>query len=587
MTRALALRGPDAAGIWVAPGVALGHRRLNIIDLTEAAAQPMANPDGTVQLVFNGEIDNFADLRAELRSHGHQFRSRSDTEVIVHGYLPWGDGMIDRLHGMFAFGLWDARRRRFLAARDRMEKSRSTSPSSPPRRPAAVRLRLGAEGDGPAARILAGIDPQALARYLAFEYVPPPRTIFAGVRKLDAAEKLVLDLGDDIRGNHGAGAQPLLAVAFPAEHRPVWRPEDAAAELHTLLTRAVERRLVCDVPLGVFLSGGLDSSTVAAFMATIAGADRMKTFSIAFSDPSFDESVHARAVARHLDTDHHEERLDPGSMLASCPRWRLPDEPLADASIVPTYLLSRFTRQHVTVALGGDGGDELFAGYPTFKADLPGRLFFERLPAAARTLVARAAAAILPAGTGYFSLDFKLHQFLRGGTAPGPRRHQRWLSSFLPEELARLLRPAVAVAVGDPLDDVEAWAASSPARDEADPLMDFYARFYLANDVNVKVDWAAGAVGLEVRAPLQDTEVVTFACQLPPSLRLRGLTTKYVLKRAMRGRLPPAIIHRKKQGFAVPVARWMKQDLRSALLDELAPDKLRREGLFDPAAVAS
>jgi asparagine synthase (glutamine-hydrolysing) len=586
MSRAVAPRGPDAEGMWQAPGVALGHRRLKIIDLSDAAAQPMSNADGSVQLVFNGEIYNFADLRAELIGHGHQFRSRSDTEVIVHGYAQWGDGVIDRLHGMFAFGLWDARRRRFLAARDRMGKkpfywAQIPRSGEPPLFAFASELK----GLLPVPGFSRAIDPQALGRYLAFEYVPPPRTIFAAARKLDAAQKLVLDLGTSA----GATAVPVTSryweLPFPEQH-PHWRPADAAAELRTVLTRAVERRLVSDVPLGVFLSGGLDSSSVAAVMAKIAGADRIKTFSIGFSDPTFDESAHARAVAAHLGTDHHEQRLDPGTMLAILPEVAdFLDEPLADASIVPTYLLSRFTRQHVTVALGGDGGDELFAGYPTFKAHLPGKLFFERLPAAARALVERGARA-LPAGTGYFSLDFKLNQFLRGGPAPGPRRHQRWMCSFLPEELGTVLAPDLGRDIGDPLADVDAQAARSPARHERDLLMDFYARFYLPNDVNVKVDRAAGAVGLEVRAPLLDTEVVTFACMLPPSLRLRRLTSKYVLKRAMRGLLPDAIIDRKKQGFGVPVARWMKEDLRPALLDELAPDKLRREGLFDPAAVA-
>ena len=445
MTRAVAPRGPDAEGFWTAPGVALGHRRLKIIDLSDAAAQPMGNADGSIQLVFNGEIYNFADLRAELLGHGHKFRSRSDTEVIVHGYAQWGDGVIDRLHGMFAFGLWDARRRRFLAARDRMGKkpfyfAQIPRPGAPPLFAFASELK----GLLPVPGFSRAIDPQALARYLAYEYVPPPRTIFAMARKLDAAEKLVLDLGGATTGTAVPVTSRYWELPFPTEQpRPRWRPDDAAAELRTVLTRAVERRLVSDVPLGVFLSGGLDSSSVAAVMAKIAGADRIKTFSIAFSDPSFDESVHARTVARHLGTDHHEQRLDPGTMLGILPSVAdFLDEPLADASIVPTYLLSRFTRQHVTVALGGDGGDELFAGYPTFKAHLPGKLFFERAPLAAQRLVARAAAA-LPAGTGYFSLDFKLNQFLRGGPAPGPRRHQRWMCSFLPEELATVLRPDV------------------------------------------------------------------------------------------------------------------------------------------------
>ncbi len=576
MTAAMAPRGPDADGFFVAPGVGLGHRRLRVIDLSQAGAQPMGNEDGQVQVVFNGEIYNFADLRAELVGHGHTFRSRSDTEVLVHGYEVWGDGVVDRIDGMFAFALWDARKRRLLAARDRMGKkpfyfAQVTRAGLPPLFAFASELK----GLLPVPGLDRRISPAGLARYLTYEYVPPPYTILAGAQKLDAGFRLTLEPG---------GAPQVSRywdLPFPAEHRP-WREEEAAEELRTLLKRAVERRLVSDVPLGAFLSGGIDSSTVVALMAELAGADRMKTFSIGFSDATFDETAHARAVAAQFGTDHHEERISASTLIDTLPDVaRFLDEPLGDASIVPTYLLCKFTKQHVTVALSGDGGDELFAGYPTFLADRVAPLFFG-LPAAARRL-AEQAAARLPAQTGYFSLDFKVNQFLRGGTVSGPRRHQRWLSSFLPEELDRILLPEL--RDGDPLADVDARAAASPARNDRDRLMDFYARFYLAGDVNVKVDRAAGACGLEVRAPLLDTDLVSFACQLPPGLRLRGLTSKYILKKAMRGRLPDEILDRKKQGFGVPVAAWMRGELAPALRDELAPDKLRREGLFDPGAV--
>jgi asparagine synthase (glutamine-hydrolysing) len=582
MTGALFRRGPDGDGFWYGRGVGLGHRRLRVIDLSEAARQPMGNEDGAIQVVFNGEIYNFADLRAELLGHGHIFKSKSDTEVIVHGYEVWGDAVIDRLDGMFALALWDGHRQRLLAARDRMGKkpfywSQVRRPGGAPLFAFASELK----GLIPVPGLDRSISPAALARYLSFEYVPPPHSIFAGVRKLDAGEKLVLDVG-----RHGA-APPVVSrywdLPFPAEH-PAWSVNDAAEELRRLLKRAVERRLVADVPLGAFLSGGIDSSTVVALMAEIAGADRIKTYSIGFSDASFDETSHARVVAQHLRTDHQEERIDAARLIDVLPEVAgFLDEPLGDASIIPTYLLCKFTRQHVTVALSGDGGDELFAGYPTFLADAPARAF-DRLPHVARALAERAA-GLLPARTGYFSLDFKVRQFLRGGETPGPVRHQRWLSSFLPEELDQVLLPEVRRAAGHPLDDVAARAAVTSARDPRDHLMDFYAKFYLPGDVNVKVDRAAGAVGLEVRAPFLDTDLVTFACQLPPSLRLHGLTTKYILKTAMRGHLPDAILDRKKQGFGVPVARWMREDLAPAVRETLAEGKLRREGLLDPTAV--
>jgi asparagine synthase (glutamine-hydrolysing) len=576
MTRALARRGPDGQGWWGGPGVGLGHRRLRVIDLSAAADQPLGNEDGSVQVVFNGEIYNFADLRAELLALGHSFRSRSDTEVLVHGYEAWGDGLVERIDGMFAFALWDARRRRLLAARDRMGKKPFYWALVP--RPGGPLFAFASELR--ALLLVPGLDrqvsPAALRQYLTFEYVPPPLTIVAGARKLDAGESLVLE-----------GGEPRVArywnLTFPERHQPIAEPE-AVEMLRTLLVRAVERRLVADVPLGAFLSGGIDSSAVVATMAELAGVDRVKTFAIGFTDRDFDESHHARAVADYLGTEHHEARLDERALLDALPAaTEILDEPLADASLLPTSLLCQFTRGHVTVALSGDGGDELFAGYPTFLADPVGDLYF-RAPAALRALADRAV-GWLPGRGGYFSLDFKLRQFLRGGTAPGPRRHQRWLGSFLPEELEALVLPEVRSA-GDPLAAVEGDAdAGAGASHPQDRLMQFYARFYLAGDVNTKVDRASGAHGLEVRAPFLDTDLVDFACQLPPSLRRRRLTGKYLLRKAMRGRLPESVLSRKKQGFAPPVARWLRGELAPVLRAELEPAKLRREGFFAPAAV--
>jgi len=584
MVRALAPRGPDGEGIWCAPGVGLAHRRLAVIDLSSAAEQPLGNEDGTVQVVFNGEIYNFVELRAELQARGHRFRSRTDTEVLVHGYEEWGDAVVERIDGMFAFGLWDARRRRLLAARDRMGKKplyhacigRS---GGPPLFAFASELKALACIPG----FDRSVDPAALSRYLAYEYVPAPHAIFRGTSKLPAAHRLVLQVA-------ATGAvEPRIDRYWelPFADKPAgWGEDEAAERLRTLLRNAVARRLVADVPVGVFLSGGIDSSTVAAFAAELAGASRVRTFSVGFSDASFDETSHARAVAAYLGTEHSEERLDARALLDILPMVTdFLDEPLADASIVPTYLLSTFTRRHVTVALGGDGSDELFAGYQTFRAEPFGRLFFDRAPAPARSLIERVA-RLLPARTGYFSLDFQIRQFLRGGPVAGPRRHQRWMASFLPEELGALLVPEVLQAAGgDPLDDVDRRERDGPARLPWDRLMDFYARFYLPDDVNTKVDRAAGAVGLEVRAPFLDTAVVEFACRLPVQLRQRRLTAKFVLKKAMRGRLPDAILRRRKQGFSVPVARWMREDLAPMLRDELAPDKLRHEGFFQPGHV--
>ncbi|HEX7500271.1 MAG TPA: asparagine synthase (glutamine-hydrolyzing) [Polyangia bacterium] len=584
MTSALAPRGPDGEGFWRAPGVALGHRRLAVIDLTDAAAQPLGNEDGSVQVVFNGEIYNFGELRTELQARGHVFRSQGDTEVLAHGYEEWGDDVVNRIDGMFAFALWDARNRRLLAARDRMGKkplyfASIARAGAPPLFAFASELKALVRVPG----FDRGIDHEALCRYLVHEYVPPPHTIFRGARKLGAGQRLRMEVRTD------GVCEPQIDRYWdlPFAERPrVVSDDEAACELRTLLLAAVRRRLVADVPVGIFLSGGIDSSSVAALAAELAGPANVRTFSIGFAEASFDESSHARRVARHLGTQHSEERLDARALLDVLPKVvDFLDEPLADASIVPTFLLSAFTRRHVTVALGGDGGDEFFAGYQTFLAEAWGRLYFDRTPAHLRRVIA-SAARLLPARTGYFSLDFKANQFLQGGDVPGPRRHQRWMASFLPEHLPALLAPELKHQVAsDPLDIVDQRATEGPARTAWDRLMDYYAHFYLPDDVNTKVDRASGAVGLEVRAPFLDTALVEFACQLPPHQRLRGRTPKYMLKRAMRGRLPDDILDRRKQGFAVPVARWMREDLAPALRDELAPDKLRREGLFDPAFV--
>jgi asparagine synthase (glutamine-hydrolysing) len=571
MTAALRHRGPDDEGFLVeerADGVAvgLGFRRLAIIDL-ESGNQPIANEDGTVHVVFNGEIYNHRELRADLERRGHRFATHADTEVIVHLYEEQGPRCVERLNGMFAIALWDGSRRELVLARDRFGKK--------PLYYAELggTLLFGSElksllEDPRCPRTL---DYAALSRYLALEYVPAPHAILAGVRKLPGGnvlrwrdERIAVERYWDLE----------LRPDEPA--RPV---EEYAEELRGRLREAVRRRLMSDVPLGAFLSGGIDSSSVVAMMVDALPAASVKTFSIGFEQPSFDESTHARRVAAFFGTDHHEEIFTAGKMLDLMPSVvEVLDEPFGDASILPTALLSRFTREHVTVALGGDGGDELLAGYPTFQAERVARLY--RVPRVLHEGVIVPLADRLPVSTANFSFDFKLKSFLRGAGVPDDVRHATWLGSFTHGEQAALLtRPP-----DDPF--VEQRAAVAAAHgDRLARLIYLYAKTYLQDDILLKVDRASMAYSLEVRAPFLDVELVEFLSRVPSRLKLRGFDTKHLLKRAMGDLLPRGIAARPKKGFGIPVSAWFKGELREALLDELSPERLRRQGLFAPAEV--
>jgi asparagine synthase (glutamine-hydrolysing) len=573
MTRALTPRGPDGEGFHIAAPAFLGHRRLAIIDVA-GGRQPLYSEDGRVALIVNGEIYNFVPLRAELERAGHRFVTRSDSEVIVHGYEEWGDGVLGRLEGMFALAVWDAGRRRLLLARDRLgEKPLYYAEAGGG---FAFASELKSLRHAPA--LDTRLDPASLARYLVYEFVPAPATILRGARKLEPGMQLVLE----------EGRPPAVSSYWelPMVEARSDDPREAASQLLAELSRSVRERLVSDVPLGVFLSGGLDSSTVAA-LAAREREGQLDTFSIGFDDPSFDESGPARRVAAALGTRHHEERLSAGQVLDLLPAvGRLLDEPLGDGSIVPTHLLARFARGHVTVALSGDGGDELFAGYPTFQAEKLAALL-ERLPRGARRAaraLGQAALARLPVAHTYFSLDFKLRRFLRGVELTGPTRHQAWLESFGPDEAVAALHPDLArESGGDLYDVIDRRLARCESDDRWDRLLFFYAKGYLGDGVLMKVDRATMAVGLEARAPLLDSQVVLRACSFAPSLRIRGFQTKHILRRAARGLLPPEILRRKKQGFAMPIGPWLRVELRSLLEEDLGEARLRRDGLFAPA----
>ena len=562
-------RGPDSEGLLVSTGVALGMRRLAIIDLI-TGEQPAFNEDQTVAVILNGEIYNYRELRKELEARGHSFRSASDTEVLPHLYEEFGKEMVQHLNGMFAFALWDAKRRRLYIARDRFGEKplywgvfeRTLLFASEPK------VLLSHPQVHPALNL------QALRQYLSFDYVPAPHSIYEGISKLPAAHSLTLEDGRlDI--------ERYWQLSYRKKD-PVPTEEQAAQELRDLLFDSVRMRLVSDVPLGVLLSGGIDSSTVAA-LAVRASSDPVKTFSISFAESSFDESSYARGVAKFLGTDHHEERLSANlaaNLVSEIGSWM--DEPFSDPSLVHTYLLSRFTRKHVTVALGGDGGDELFAGYPMYLGHHWATLY-NRVPQSIKAGLIEPIVRLLPKKTKNLSFDYKAARFIAGSKYDTVARHHVWFGSFTPAEQEQLLtQEMLAQSDGDIYREARAMLTACDAKDEIERLQSLDTQLYLAEDILTKVDRASMAVSLEVRAPYLDQRVAEYAASLPANYKLRGRKTKYILKRAVVDLLPPFVTRRGKKGFGVPVAEWLKEKLRPLARDLLSPARVRKAGVFNP-----
>ena len=566
-------RGPDSEGLFVSYGAALGMCRLAIIDLV-TGEQPAFNEDRSIAVVLNGEIYNYRELRADLEKRGHSFRSASDTEVLPHLYEEYGDGMVRELNGMFAFALWDSTRRRLLIARDRFGEK--------PLYWGVFDKQLVFASEPKVLLAHPSIHPelnlQALRQYLSFDYVPAPLSIYKGINKLPAAHKLVLEDGRvDVDCYWQLNYQ--TASPVPSER-------DAAAHLKDLLADSVRMRLVSDVPLGVLLSGGVDSSTVAA-LAVRTSTEAVKTFSISFAESSFDESAYARGVAKFLGTDHHEERLSANlaaNLVSEIGAWM--DEPFSDPSLVPTYLLSRFTRKHVTVALGGDGGDELFAGYPMYAGHYWAEIY-KRIPHAMRTGIVEPLVRLLPVKTKNLSLDYKALRFVTGAKYDLVARHHVWFGSFTPEEQQQLLtKEAIAETDQDIYRQAREMMNECGQDDVVKSMQDLDTRLYLAEDILTKVDRASMAVSLEVRAPFLDPRVAEFAASLPSSYKLHRQTTKYILKKAVDDMLPRFVTRRPKKGFGVPVAEWLKFKLRPLARDLLSPERVRRAGVFNPEFVS-
>jgi asparagine synthase (glutamine-hydrolysing) len=574
MADALRHRGPDADGFFedaaAAPALGFAHRRLSIIDLSHAADCPVANEDGTVQVLLNGEIYNYQELRASLAGR-HTFRSEGDTEAIAHLYEEKGEDAIAALDGMFAVALWDARRRRLLLARDAFGK-----------KPLYYwcderRLVFGSEIKALlAAGVPAAMDESRLGEYLAYGYVPTPHTLFRGVRKLPPASFLLAD---------AAGVHPPRAywdLRFPAV-APVVREEEATERVRELLTAAVRKRLMSDVPLGILLSGGVDSSAIAALTARMVPG-RVKTFTVGFEgDSFFDERPHAEAVARHLGTEHHSAVLEPHAAGLMETLLHHHDEPFGDSSALPTYLVAREARKEVTVALNGDGGDETFAGYDRFHA----ALLADRLPAAVRHLLG-GASRVLPGRSREQSFFGRARRFADKAARPLDERVFAWSTFFdLP-----LLETLDAGGVIDRDRILASYRDAFRAAGDTSllsGLLYLNARTYLLDDLLPKMDRMTMAHGLEARSPLLDRPLAEYVATLPDALKRQGSRGKVVLKRAVRDLLPPSIVNRKKHGFGVPLGRWFRGELRP-MVDDLLLTRprlgrwLRDDGLRRMAA---
>ena len=572
LTATLSHRGPDADGYFFGEGAALGHRRLSIIDLS-TGDQPIYNEDGSKVVVFNGEIYNFQALRSELEGYGHHFSTASDTEVILHAWEQYGDDFVGRLRGMFALAVWDLRRRRLLLARDRVGKKPLYYAHD------AERLLFGSELKAVVAdpSVKRAISLEAVDEYLTFGAVPAPRTIYQQVHQLPPAHYLVWEAGR---------ARTVEYWDVTYSRAPARSAEDWLEEFESIMDEAVRLRLISDVPLGAFLSGGVDSTAVVAAMS--AASDRpVATTTVTFGERAFDEAPHARAVARALGTDHQEIVVAPRALdILPTLVWHL-DEPFADSSAIPTYYVARAARQRVTVALSGDGGDEVFAGYEwRYGLNLLEDRIRRRIPGVIRRNGIGPLAAIWPKADR-LPRPLRWKHMLRNLSLEPEAAYFHDMSRFTPAEKLDLFTPGLRRSLHehDPFVAFRAHFDRVRGADHLNRLLYVDLKTWLANDILVKVDRMAMASSLEVRSPLLDHHVIEFAAKLPPDLKFRNGTAKYLLKRYAERRAPASVIHRPKQGFSIPLADWLRTDLRPLGEDMLLSDRALGRGYFRPEMV--
>ncbi len=560
-------RGPDFKTTYQRDNLCFGHARLSIIDTSSCANQPMLNKEQSIALTFNGEIYNYIELRNMLQNQYHrEFTTQSDTEVLLQLYEVFGINLLDKINGMFAFAIYNFNTKQLFIARDRMGKKPLYYTHL--EKTFIFASEISAIIAHPLVPKELNFD--AINQYLTFDYIPTPHSLYKNIFKLEPAHYILFQDNQIIKERY-------WHYQFDQNRSITFN--DAISTLDSLLNKATKSRLMSDVPLGVFLSGGLDSSTI-AYYAQKNTNQKIKTFSIGFNEKSYDEKEYAQQVANHLHTDHHFSILTPQKTLQLIDEvFAKLDEPFADASIIPTYYLSQFTRQQVTVALGGDGSDELLAGYPTFLSDKT-KFLLQYLPPNIIQLLIKISSVVLKPSDKNISLDFKINQYLRGFCGNRNEIHQLWLGSFLPTEKKALWLPAIY----EQLNDKRGMHSISLHFNEAHSINShwhriiyYYCQTYLLDDILFKVDRASMYNSLEVRAPFLDREVVEFINTLPREYKLKGWNGKYILKSLMKDKLPPHIINRPKKGFGIPLSKWIKDDLKNEIKSVL----LHTDSIFE------
>jgi asparagine synthase (glutamine-hydrolysing) len=564
-------RGPDDEGHVVMGHAGLGMRRLSIIDLS-TGHQPISNEQGNAWIVFNGEIYNFKLLRQELETLGHRFKTQSDTETILHGYEEWGDRICQRLNGMFAFAIWDSRKQLLFLGRDRLgikplyyymddQKMVFGSEIKAILKCPEVNLTL---------------NPVALSHYMTFEYIPSPHSIFREIRKLPPGHGLIWN-------NERLKEQPYWEL-HPCEN--TISEAEAGEKLAALLKDSVRLRLISDVPLGAFLSGGLDSTIMVSQMAALMNQP-VKTFSIGFKESSYNELHYARAVARMYNTEHHELIIEPNALELTEKLVRHLDEPFGDFSIFPTYLVSKMAREHVTVALSGDGGDELFAGYDSYRAHQFDRQFYHLLPKLIKRGVLEPLADRLIPTEKKKGWVNSYKRFIQGTRLPKSLYHARWMVFLQAHERESLFTESIQEELDylDPYDFIHDYSRQADGLHDITRTGYIDVKSYLVDDILVKVDRMSMATSLEARVPYLDYRIVEFCYSLPPHLKMKNYKTKVMLQKTYWNALPPEVQKRDKQGFSIPIKNWIRNELRPMMLDLLSEQKLSQQGLFRPATV--